>query len=85
MIRPVNFNIERANAAGDCRLVSVTDCLEDALEQSRDGRWTKALCVFYEPVGKDGDFKVLARCAGLTTLEVRGLMMSFMKEDFAEG
>lgn len=77
-----NLNIKRAHEANDCRLASVTDKLEEALEDSRDGRWTKCIMVFYSE--NDGVFKIKTRYAGCTALEARGLMLTEIKEDFNE-
>ena len=77
-----NLNVARAGKAGDARLHSVSDCLEDALEASRDGRWSKCLLVFYHE--EDKTFKTDMRCAGVTALEARGLMFSWMREEIME-
>ena len=77
-----NLNTKRADAAGDSQLHTVTDCLEDALKASRGGHWKKCLLVFYHE--EDGKFQTQMRCAGVTALEARGLMFSWMREEILE-
>ncbi len=78
-----NLNVHRADRENDSRLLTVTDCLEDAAEASRDGQWTKCLLVFYRE-GEKNSFRIDMSCAGLTTLEARGLMLSWIKEEILE-
>ena len=80
--RPVNLNVERAEKEGDCRLITVPDCLEHVLEESRDGRWTKCLVVLYRNTGRK--FLIDTRVAGCSALEARGLMLSKIKEEILD-
>lgn len=80
MTEPVNLNVARAEKEGDCRLQSVEDALEDALREARDGRWTKAVMVFYRPA-ENGRFAIDSRYAGCSCLEARGLMMTEIRSE----
>ena len=66
----------------DSRYVTVKKALEDAVPQAEENGWTKCLMVFYRE--DEGQFSVDMRCAGLTTLEARGLMLSWIREEFTE-
>ena len=77
-----NLNVARADKSGDSRLQSVSDCLEGALQESRGGRWSKCLLVFYDEDGRK--FHVDMRCSGVTALEARGLMLSWIREEILE-
>lgn len=80
---PVNLNVARALAKSDARLMSVADCLEDALAKAQDGRWAKCLLVLYRPEG-ESTFAIDCRIAGCTTLEARGLLMSQIRAEVLE-
>jgi hypothetical protein len=75
MTEPTNLNVERARKAGDCRLMTVKDCLEQALADCEEEGWDRAIIVLTKPIGDDG-FEIEQRSVGVTTLEARGLMLS---------
>lgn len=75
----VNLNIKRSNEQGDSRLASVTDRLEEALEDSKTRDWTKCVMLFYSE--KDGKYFVVSRYAGCTGLEARGMLLTEISEE----
>ena len=79
--KPTNLNVQRAEKAGDCRLMTVKDCLEDTLARCEDMGWTKCVISLYRPVG-EGQFYVDRQIAGCSTLEACGLMFGSLKEEF---
>ena len=74
-----NLNIERSNAAGDSKLASVSDRLEEALKDSRGGEFTKCLIVLYHE--EDDRFYIDTRYAGCTKLEARGLLLTEIEKE----
>lgn len=81
--KPINLNIERAKRGGDSRKMTVRDALEEALADVDEMGWSKCLLVLHRNVG-DERFMVDLRIAGCTTLEARGLMLSWIKEEVTE-
>lgn len=78
-----NLSVHRARKKQDATLVSVGDSLQHAAKEAAEEGWTKAITVFYMP-SEDGKFMVGIRIAGCTTLEARGLMLSWLKEEILE-
>lgn len=76
----VNLNVERVEAEGDCRLMTVEDILEETLKYAKDYGWNKCVLVLHRPNG-EGRFTVDRRFAGCSRLEVQGLMFSAIKEE----
>ena len=74
---PTNLNAARAAKAGDCRLMSVSDCAEEIAREAKEYGWEKIVVALARPAGQDGEFMVDMRCAGCTTLEARGLMATW--------
>ena len=81
-VKVANLNIQRSNNAGDARLATVKDRLEEALEDSRDGRWTKCMMIFY--CEENERIKLDTRFAGCTKLEARGLMLSEIQTEIVD-
>lgn len=79
----VNLAARRAKTSGDSRLMSVGDCLEEALRDSRDGRWDKCFLILHRDSSAD-TFCADLRVAGCTTLEARGLLLTAVKGSFDE-
>ena len=84
MTDPINLNVRRALKEGDSRLISVKDALEAAAAETGEKGWTKMLCVLYRTEDEGVTFHVDLRVAGCTTLESRGLMLSWIKEEVTE-
>lgn len=79
----VNLNVIRANEAGDSRLMTVSDILEETLDQSRDGRWDKCVLLMYRR--EDDEYYIDTRMSGCTSLEARGIMFGAIKSEILEG
>lgn len=77
--KPVNLNVERARKEGDATLLTVSDCLEGALADAEGYGWSKAVLMFYRE--KDGIFDIDMRSAGCMTLEARGILFSWIREE----
>lgn len=78
-----NLNIKRSDEAEDSNLATVADRLEEALEDSQDGRYTKCVIVLYEE--KDGRFYISSRFAGCSKLEARGLLLTEIEDELRGG
>lgn len=83
MADSINLSVRRAQKEGDSRLCSVEDNLTEAAKEAAEHGWTKTLTVYYRPL-KDGKYMVGIRIAGCSTLEARGLMLSWIKEEILE-
>jgi len=83
MSKVESFNKKKAVKEGDCRYLTVVDILEECLEDvdKEEYNWTKAVCVFYNKNEATGTFTVDYRCSGVTALELRGLVLSMLKEE----
>ena len=82
MTEVVNLNVKRANEAGDSRLMTVQDILEETLEQSKDGQWSKCVLLMYRLEGDT--YYIDERVAGCTSLESRGIIFTNMKNEILD-
>lgn len=81
-----SLNIYRAAAEGDCSLVTVEECLVEALKECRSGKkeWSGCLLLL-KSEARDGDTWFLEmRASGLSTLELRGMIMSAIMDETAD-
>lgn len=75
MTEPVNFNVARAKALGDCRLASPVDVLKDTIRMIEAGELKPdMLYIAMREKSDDGWLNFPAKYCGMQFLDVVGLL-----------